>query len=174
MQQPAHSRTGKQKNKNLPHATAISLTPETRSATVAILNQQLANVTDLVSQAKQAHWNVRGEEFFQLHKLFDEVAAMIAPHADTIAERAVTLGGFALGTVRCAANASELREFPLESGGFEYVEELATRFSTVANSVREAIDKTADLGDASTSDLMTEVCRDLDQGVYFLEAHIRR
>lgn len=173
MQQPAHSRSTK-KNKKLPHATAISISAENRSAAVAILNQHLANVSDLYSQTKQAHWNVRGEEFYQLHKLFDELAGMIEPHIDSLAERAVTLGGFALGTVRCAANASEIPEFPLESGGFEYVEELASRFAAVANSVRAGIEKTDELGDASTADLLTEVSRDLDQAVYFLEAHIRR
>lgn len=160
-------------NRNLPHGTLISLPPEVRSATVQILNQQLANVTDLYSQTKQAHWNVRGEEFYQLHKLFDEIAAPLPAHIDEIAERTVALGGFALGTVRCAANSSQAEEFPLEPGGFEYVRALAARFATVANSVREAVQKTDELGDLSTSDLLTAVSRDLDQSLYFLEAHVR-
>src|SRR4051812_16970187 len=100
MHQPSHSTRGaaKKKNKNLPHATAISLSADTRSATVEILNQQLANVADLYSQTKQAHWNVRGEEFYQLHTLFDAIAEPLPEHIDSIAERTVALGGFALGT----------------------------------------------------------------------------
>jgi starvation-inducible DNA-binding protein len=161
------------KTKQLPHATAIDLAPKVRSAVVEILNQQLANVSDLQSQTLQAHWNVRGPEFYQLHKLFEDLAAPLAEHIDTIAERAVTIGGFALGTVRCAANSSELDEFPLEPGAIEYVRELAKRYAVAANSARKAIDESADLGDADTADLLTALSRDLDKAVYFLEAHFR-
>jgi starvation-inducible DNA-binding protein len=104
----------KTKNKKLPHATSIDLSAETRASVVGLLNQQLANVSDLYSQTKQAHWNVRGPEFYQVHKLFDDLAAPLQEMIDELAERAVTIGGFALGTVRCAANLSELEEFPLE------------------------------------------------------------
>ena len=106
----------KTKNKKLPHATSIDLSAETRASVVGLLNQQLANVSDLYSQTKQAHWNVRGPEFYQVHKLFDDLAAPLQEMIDELAERAVTIGGFALGTVRCAANLSELEEFPLEPG----------------------------------------------------------
>ena len=143
------------------------------SAVVAILNQQLANLSDLHSQTKQAHWNVRGQEFYQLHKLFDDLAAPLQPQIDVLAERAVTLGGVALGTVRCAAESSELEEFPHEAGAFEYVKELAERFANVANSVRDAIDETEKLQDATTVDLLTEISGELDKSVYFLEAHFR-
>jgi starvation-inducible DNA-binding protein len=163
----------KTKNKKLPHATSIDLSAETRASVVGLLNQQLANVSDLYSQTKQAHWNVRGPEFYQVHKLFDDLAAPLQEMIDELAERAVTIGGFALGTVRCAANLSELEEFPLEPGAMEYVRELASRYATVANSVRQSIDKSAEAGDATTADLFTQLSRTLDKSVYFLEAHLR-
>ena len=60
-----------------------------RSAMIALLNQQLADLLDLGLQAKQAHWNVKGPHFAALHTLFDEVAAGVAASADELAERAV-------------------------------------------------------------------------------------
>ena len=54
--------------------TEIDLDKETRQTSIDILNQQLADTFDLYSQAKQAHWNVKGMDFFQLHELFDTVA----------------------------------------------------------------------------------------------------
>lgn len=138
-----------------------------------ILNQQLANVSDLYSQTKQAHWNVRGPEFYQLHKLFDDLAEPLEEPIDTIAERAVTLGGVALGTVRAAAKHSEIAEFPLEPGAMDYVKALAQRFAVVANSVRKASAAAEDLEDADTADLFNQVSRELDKSVYFLEAHFR-
>lgn len=168
---PMSSKT--KSSKSLPHHTAIALDAKARAAAVTLLNQQLANMSDLYSQTKQAHWNVRGEEFYQLHKLFDDLAEQFSEHIDTIAERAVTLGGFALGTVRCAANNSEIEEFPLEPGSMSYVKELAARYATVGNSVRLAIDHSDELGDKDTADLFTAVSRDLDKSLYFLEAHFR-
>ena len=158
---------------HLPHNTAIDLPAAARASLVTLLNQQLANLADLHSQTKQAHWNVRGKEFYQLHKLFDDLAEPFDEFIDTIAERAVTLGGLALGTVRSAAAASELSEFPLEPGGFEYAKELAQRFAKAANSVREAIETADELGDKDAADIFTEVSRALDKSVYFLEAHFR-
>ena len=158
---------------HLPHATGIDLPAAARGSLVTLLNQQLANMSDLYSQTKQAHWNVRGEEFYQLHKLFDDLSEPFAEHIDTIAERAVTLGGLALGTVRSAAASSELSEFPLQPGGMDYTKELAQRFAKAANSVRQAIDTADDLGDKDTADLFTALSRDLDKAVYFLEAHFR-
>lgn len=158
---------------HLPHKTAINISDSARSQLVTLLNQQLANLADLHSQTKQAHWNVRGEEFYQLHKLFDDLAEPFDEFIDTVAERAVTLGGLALGTVRSAAAASELPEFPLEPGGFEYAKELAQRYAKAANSVREAIDTADDLGDKDASDIFTQISRELDKSVYFLEAHFR-
>ncbi len=58
----------------LPHKTAINIPAAARAKVVGLLNQQLANLSDLYSQTKQAHWNVRGQEFYQLHKLFDDLA----------------------------------------------------------------------------------------------------
>lgn len=79
-----------------------------RSEAVNLLNQQLADAIDLTFQAKQAHWNVKGPSFIALHELFDEVVREVEGYVDELAERAVELGGAALGTVRVAARASRL------------------------------------------------------------------
>src|SRR5262249_4720092 len=98
-------RGGRDKNMNKPkrHRTRIDLDAEAREQMVALLNRQLADTFDVYSQTKQAHWNVKGLQFFQLHELFDRLAAELLDHVDTIAERSTTLGGTALGTARIAA-----------------------------------------------------------------------
>ena len=94
--------------------TSIDIPAETRTKVNGILNQHLAVSFDLMSQVKQAHWNVKGSDFWQLHKLFDEVAARAAEWVDEFAERVTALGGYATGTVRMAATASTLPEFPTD------------------------------------------------------------
>jgi len=77
-----------------------------------MLNQSLADILDLGLQAKQAHWNVKGPHFMGLHELFDKVAEELAEFTDEIAERAVELGGVALGTVQTVAKTSRLPAYP--------------------------------------------------------------
>src|SRR5689334_8488342 len=56
------------------YKTRIDLPTEVREQVIRLLNQHLADTFDLYGQAKQAHWNVKGPQFFQLHELFDKLA----------------------------------------------------------------------------------------------------
>lgn len=47
---------------------------------------------DLETQAKQAHWNVKGLNFVALHKLFAEINEDVEEYVDRTAERVVQLG----------------------------------------------------------------------------------
>ena len=155
--------------------TSIDLAPDTRERMIGLLNQQLADTFDLMSQTKEAHWNVKGPQFFQLHELYDEVAETVLPFVDEIAERATALGGLALGTARMAAEATSLDEYPLDAvDGPETIEAVADRLAAYAAAVREAIDTSDELGDQATADLFTEVSRAIDKHLWFVEAHVQR
>jgi len=154
--------------------TSIDLPTEHREKLVGLLNQQLADTFDLMSQTKEAHWNVKGPNFYQLHELFDDLAATLLPHIDSIAERATALGGLATGTVRMAASASRLPEFPIEvTQDMQVVGCMVERYANLAASTRSAAESADKLGDADTTDLFTAISRDLDKQLWFLEAHLQ-
>jgi starvation-inducible DNA-binding protein len=154
--------------------TRIDLPLKRREKLIALLNQHLADTFDLYGQAKQAHWNVKGVQFHQLHELFDELADELREFVDLIAERATALGGTALGTVRMSAAGSRLPDYPLVAGdSIKHVEALAVRFAALAATTRSAIESAEQLGDADTADLFTEVSRGLDKALWFLEAHLQ-
>lgn len=154
--------------------TSIDIPAERREQLVALLNQELADLFDLYSQTKEAHWNVKGRDFFQLHELFDTLATNVLGHTDLVAERATALGGLATGTVRMAAADSRLPEYPLEvTESMEVVSCMVERYSRAAANTRQAIDAAEDLGDKDTADLFTEISRDLDKQLWFLEAHLQ-
>ena len=67
--------------------TRNDLPEETRSQMIELLNLRLADCIDLQTQTKQAHWNVKGMDFFQLHELFDTLAKVPRKQADLIAVR---------------------------------------------------------------------------------------
>ena len=154
--------------------TSVDIPQENRVKVIALLNQGLADTFDLYSQTKQAHWNVKGTDFIQFHEFFDLLADMVLPFVDTLAERVTALGGTALGTARMAAKSSELEEFPFINGGMECVEALTSRYASLANECREAIDTAEELEDVASSDLFTEIVRVLDKALYFLESHTQK
>lgn len=155
--------------------TSVNLSEDTRRHVAEILNQRLADTLDLKLQTKHAHWNVKGTDFFQLHELFDEIATHIEAHSDLIAERITALGGVANGTARQVAAASSIPEFELDAfDGIALVRALVERLSKSANQVRTDIDRTDALGDKGTADLLTQISREADKDLWFLEAHLQK
>ena len=154
------------------YPTVNDLSEKIRVETVRLLNARLADAIDLQTQAKQAHWNVKGPNFIALHKLFDEVVEAVEDYVDEIAERAVELGGTVEGTARSVAKRSTLSEYPLQiSTGKEHVAALTAALGGFGKSVRAAISEADRIGDADTTDLFTEISRGVDKWLWFVEAH---
>ena len=154
--------------------TRNRLPEDTRRQSVEVLNSILADLTDLYTQTKHAHWNVKGVGFIGMHKLLDELAEVVEGDMDKVAERATALGGVAFGTLRHAAAASRLTEFPADVHHTQKVAGLmADRYAEVSGRVRLGLEAADAADDPDTADLLTDVSRDLDQGMYLLEAHVQ-
>jgi starvation-inducible DNA-binding protein len=146
----------------------------TRVKVVELLNARLADCIDLQTQAKQAHWNVKGPNFIALHELFDKINEEVEDYIDEIAERAVQLGGVAEGTARMVAKRSSLSEYPAQAvDGRSHVEALSSALAAFGTAARKGIDQANDLGDLDTADLFTEVSRGIDKWLWFVEAHLQ-
>jgi len=156
------------------YKSKTDLSDKTRRNVIAILNDRLADAIDLQTQAKHAHWNVKGPQFIALHELFDKISDAVLAQIDEIAERVTALGGTAEGTVAVAAKRSKLKNYPLSiTAGKDHLFYLSTQISVFGKAVRAAIDDAAKLGDADTADLFTGISRDLDKYLWFLEAHLQ-
>jgi starvation-inducible DNA-binding protein len=156
------------------YKSSVDLDTTLKGEMIGLLNQQLADSFDLYSQTKQAHWNVKGMNFFHLHGLFDEIADAIEDHVDDLAERVTALGADAQGTARMAAQNTTLPEFPDDlSTGEDFVRALIERLGAYANSNRRAASAAMEGGDEITADLFVEITRESDKLLYFLEAHLR-
>ena len=152
--------------------TRNTLPEKARDQVAKLLNARLAESIDLRLAAKQAHWNVRGATFGELHALFDQVADAANEWADEMAERAVQLGGVAQGTTQAVAKATALEPYPLAiTAGDAHVNALANVLAVFGDKVRGAIDAAEQAGDPVTADLLTEISAGVDKYLWMVEVH---
>lgn len=154
------------------YATKIVLAEDIRTSIIEILQSRLLDAIDLTTHAKQAHWNVKGPSFIALHQLFDEIHSELDEQSDLLAERIVALGGQAIGTSRTVAAGSTIEEYPIKaSNQVEHVEAFSNRLADFGGKIRQAIDRSDELGDQGSADLFTELSRAIDKSLWFVQAH---
>jgi starvation-inducible DNA-binding protein len=144
---------------------------KTQESLVRGLNRNLANITSLVLAYKQAHWNLQGPGFAQLHELFDRFANQTREYADLVAERAVTLHGTAHGTIEGTVKETILQAFPLEEHREEpLLKELVERVVAAIKEIRKGINDSE--GDLPTQDIYIEIARGLEKQEWMLRSHL--
>lgn len=154
------------------HATRNDLKSNAKKAAIELLNARLADAIDLALLTKQAHWNIKGPQFIGIHLMLDDFRKAVDIHVDTIAERAVQLGGTAIGTTQAVAQATSLKPYPTDIYKTkDHLAALIERYALAANNARAAIDETDEAGDADAADILTAYSRSLDKALWFLEAH---
>ena len=151
----------------------VALSDDIKQKVCKAMEPTLAQALDMYSQAKFAHWNVKGDNFYQLHLVFDHVAKVIFKQVDPIAERITQLGGVANGTVRQSACTSSIDEYPVDTvAGMDHVRALANSLGHYCETLRNASDKIDDIGDEPTSDFYNQLIVDAEEQLYFLESHL--
>ena len=155
------------------YTSRLDLSEHIRKGAIALLQARLSDAIDLEAQMKQAHWNVKGRDFFQLHQLFDQIHGEVEEFVDLLAERITTLGGVADGRVQTTAASSSLYEYPLAArGGEAHLKAVAAALAQFGKAVRSDIDAADSLGDKDTADLFTGISRETDKQLWFVEAHL--
>lgn len=155
------------------YTSHLDLNEQTRKGAISLLQARLSDALALEAQTKQAHWNVKGRDFIQLHEFFDSVHGEIEEIVDTLAERITALGGVADGRIQTTARASTLHEYALETrSGDQHLKALAAVLAQFGRSIRKHIDMASELGDADTADVFTEISRETDKQLWLVEAHL--
>ncbi|HKT00796.1 MAG TPA: DNA starvation/stationary phase protection protein [Rugosimonospora sp.] len=133
------------------------------AAVGADLQDTLVELTDLHLRAKQAHWNVVGRHFRQVHLHLDELTEEVRGAADLVAERAVSIGYSADGRPGTVAKSSPLPPFPEgQIVDDEAVELVTEALADVCGHVRRRVEHTEEL-DPVTQDLLIQVLQTLEK-----------
>ncbi|GAA2214506.1 DNA starvation/stationary phase protection protein [Nonomuraea monospora] len=138
----------------------------------AALQDALIDVAELASQARQAHWNVRGATFLPVHRWLDELTGTLRAHADALAERIATLGGWPDACSETLSERSTLESLPF--GRLTTGQALAAMDAGPGRvaAVAAAWLRSPAMGDDPvTADLLTGLCRDVQAQQWLARAH---
>ena len=156
-------------------STRNGLDAGTRQGSLEVLNRVVVDLIDATLAARQAHWNVRGNNFSSLHELFEKVAVELSEPTDRLAERAAALGGIVRGTAQAVASETRLKPYPaLSVSGDEHIEAISARLASLGSSIRESIQEREQSGDPVTLDHLIEAGAVVDKLLWLVESHIAK
>ena len=148
----------------------IGLDSDVRHSVVSILNNTLANEAVLTVKTRNAHWNVSGASFYELHILFDTQYKHLTDISDEIAERARMLGGIAIGSLHEFITHTRLVEQP---GIVPDILRLLADHEASIRFLRDDVRKCSeDYEDEGTVELMVGVMSLHEKMARMLRAHI--
>jgi len=143
---------------------------EINESVLQTLQTLLTDLTDLRGILKQAHWNLQGENFIAVHELFDSEAGEILDLADTVAERIAVLGGTPMGFARHVAQNTNLHEPSDITKTMDWIRFTRGQYQTISKFVYANSAKVGEV-DPASEDLMIEVVRRVDLGIYYIAGH---
>ncbi|SHE71485.1 Dps family protein [Streptoalloteichus hindustanus] len=154
------------------HPITSTLGQSEREATGALLQAALLDLIDLSLVAKQAHWNVVGRHFRDVHFHLDELVALARKYTDEVAERSSAIGVSPDGRVRTVAAGSRVPEFP---DGWQtdknVVRAIVEALDVVALRMRTRVEE-SEQPDPVTQDLFIEITQALEKTRWMWQAKL--
>jgi starvation-inducible DNA-binding protein len=138
------------------------------------LQKVLVDLIELHLQGKQAHWNLVGTNFRDLHLQLDDIVDTAREASDTIAERMRALDAVPDGRSDTVTASTTLPAFPpAERSTIDTVDLITTRIYAAVDTVRTVHDD-VDAADPSTADLLHVIIDDLEKQAWMLKAENRK
>jgi starvation-inducible DNA-binding protein len=152
----------------------IGLAEEQRDAVVKILNALLSDEYVLYTKTRNYHWNVLGPQFNDLHKFFEEQYSELNVVVDDIAERARSLGGWALGTLKEFSQQARLNEHPGQyPSAREMIANLLADHETIVRQLRTDLETAEKHQDMGTNDFLTGLMEKHEKMAWMLRAFLQ-
>lgn len=138
------------------------------------LQRVLADLIELHLQGKQAHWNVVGTNFRDLHLQLDELVDFARGGSDTIAERMRALEAVPDGRSDTVAASTSLPRFPADELDTAEVVDLITTRTYAAVETLRTVHDAVDAEDPSTADILHVQIDGLEKLAWLIKSENRR
>jgi starvation-inducible DNA-binding protein len=141
---------------------------------ISLLSVIISDEMTLYIKTRKFHWNVAGESFMEMHKLFEKQYTELEIIIDEVAERINKLGGKTIGTMNEFTLLSRIVEhpnkYPIQKA---MVLELLSDHETLIAELRKDIDVCADENhDAGTADLLTKILQQHESIAWILRRYL--
>lgn len=135
----------------------IGISDKKLNAVTDMLSVVLSNQVTLYTKTRKFHWNVCGDSFMELHKLFESQYKLIEESIDLVAERISKLGSKTIGTMNEFSKMTSIKEHPNKyESSKDMLKELLNDHESVVKELRKDIDCCSDkYHDAGTADFLT-------------------
>jgi starvation-inducible DNA-binding protein len=134
----------------------------------------LVDLIELQLQGKQAHWNVVGPNFRDLHLQLDELVDFAREASDTIAERMRALDAVPDGRSDTIVATTSLPRFPVnEQSTTDVVSRITTRIYATVNTIRTVHDA-VDSDDPTTADILHTQIDGLEKLAWLIKSENRK
>lgn len=148
----------------------LGLGVEDSAMVITELNGLLSNYQVYYQNLRGIHWNIRGKRFFELHVKFEELYNDSQLKVDAIAERILTIGGKPLHTFEDYIKRNTLKVGKNISKDEEAVQLIVDSLSDLLKIEREILNKTDDIGDEGTNNLMSEFISEQEKTIWMMNA----
>ena len=152
----------------------IGITEKHLQKNVTLLSAILSNEMTLYIKTRKFHWNVSGESFMELHKLFENHYKQLEESIDEVAERIGKLGHKSPGTMNEFSKLSTLKENPGKNpSSKDMLTELLKDHETVIIQLREGVEECAEkTKDAGTADFLTGLMEQHESIAWILRRYL--
>lgn len=137
------------------------------------LKHFLADTYALYLKTQNFHWNVKGADFYSLHKMFEEQYLELAEAVDEIAERLRAIGSYTPASFSQFAQLTSIEEEKEEVAAKEMLQKLAKDHESMAQSALHMIPKAQKAHDEGTADLLIQRSKVHDKFAWMLKSSIR-
>ncbi|GED23633.1 Dps family protein [Halomonas halmophila] len=136
------------------------------------LNALLANYQLFYMNVRGYHWNVKGDNFFELHTKFEEYYTDLLAKIDEVAERILTLGHKPVHAYSDYFKIATIEEQKDIHDGAACVRGIVQGYQTLIDLQREILSLASDADDEGTASQVGDYIREQEKTIWMLNAYL--
>ncbi len=136
------------------------------------LNLLIASYHVHYQKLRNFHWNVEGNNFFELHEKFEELYDFSKVNIDNIAERIRVFGDRPMASLRAYLENSRIKEPTENLDANEMVKSILKDFEILIKQMIEVLDIANEIGDVSTIDLITRILKQTEKYFWMFRSFV--